>query len=643
MVVDTVRPTTVTSIVGVGGVGKTRLALEVAYGLAGRFPDGVWWCDLLATRDGDSVAPMVAGLLSLRAQPGTSALETVVDALRDRSALVVLDNCEHVVDAASNLAGSVAARCVTVAVLATSREPLLIEQERIVPLSPLEPTSAGVDLFIERADAVNPAADVGDRDAIGRLCVGLDGLPLAIELAAARVRSMTVDDLSRSLDDRFRTLHSKRRDTADRHKTLGAMLDWSYELLTVAERSLLDRLSVFAGSFDVADAQAVCSGFAGIEDRCDDTLESLVDKSLVHVDLTSGTTRHRLLDTVRLYGRQHLVEAHAWDDTTRAHAAHFIEVAAQCKRLYEGSDYLGGKRRFEASWDDIRATALELLDADDLAGCEALLDGLGYFSAFELRDEVGDWCLRASTLPGAGPRTFGMAAGMLGVYRGDFEFAIDYARRGIERADDPKSPATLECWQSLFGALQGLGRFDEMFEAARSSADVAARRGPFHECFQGGAVGMLMLVDRPRADELFARSQALAKELQHPILTTLLAIISGTRAFFTGDPSTAVSECRRALDGVDRDGHALVRSRRRNHARHLRHRDIQRRAGRPLPGGDRVLLPLSRLVRLVDSPATPRRLVAQQRASRISDTAAGLSRPTWCRLEPNPAKPLARS
>ena len=292
-------------------------------------------------------------------------------------------------------------------------------------------------------------------------------------------------------------------------------------------------------------------------------------------------------------------------------------MAAQCKRLYEGSDYLGGKRRFEASWDDLRATALELLDADDLAGCEALLDGLGYFSAFELRDEVGDWCLRASTLPGAGPRAFGMAAGMVGVYRGDFDFAIDYARRGIERADDPKSPATLECWQSLFGALQGLGRFDEMFEAARCSADVAAKRGPFHECFQGAAVGMLMLVDRPRADELFARSQELAKELQHPVLTTLLTIISGTRAFLTGDPATAVAECRRALDTSDRDGHALVRSRRRNHARHLRDGGTQRRAARPLQGRNRVLLPLPRLVRLVDGSPTPRRLVAQQRAARV--------------------------
>ncbi len=159
-----------------------------------------------------------------------------------------------------------------------------------------------------------------------------------------------------------------------------------------------------------------------------------------------------------------------------AHTSHFIALApARCNRLYQGSDYLGGKRRFEASSDDLRATALEPLDTDDLVGCEALFDGLGYFSAFELRDEVGDWCLRASALPGAGPRTFGMAAGMLGVYRGDFDFAVDYARRGIERADDPKSPATLECWQSLFGALQGLGRFDEMFEAARTSADVAVK------------------------------------------------------------------------------------------------------------------------------------------------------------------------
>ena len=360
LVVSTVQPRTVTSIIGTGGVGKTRLALEATYGLASRFPDGVWWCDLLATRDGESVAPMVAGTLSLRAQPGTSALETIVESLRDRSALVVLDNCEHVIDAASNLAGSVAARCVTVAVLATSREPLLIEQDRFVPLAPLEPTSEGVDLFIARADAANPSADTRDRDAIGRLCA-LDGLPLAIELAAARVRTMTVEDLGRSLDDRFQTLHSKRRDTTARHRTLGAMSDWSYDLLSIEERSLLDRLSVFAGAFDVADVQAVCSGFVHLGDRCDEALESLVDKSLVHVDLASGTTRFRLLETVRLYGRHHLVRADAWRATTTAPPrSHFIALAVRCNRLYEGSDYLGGKRRFEASWDDIRAAALEL-------------------------------------------------------------------------------------------------------------------------------------------------------------------------------------------------------------------------------------------------------------------------------------------
>ena len=296
------------TLTGVGGVGKTRLATEAARAAAGEFPDGVWLCELAPVADPDAVAHAVATTLAVRRQEGLSMLDSVVDALRGRRLLLILDNCEHVLDAAAELARRVTASCPTVALLATSREPVGVAAERVWAVPSLDAAVEGVELFCDRAAAADAAFSPteADRAVIAGICGRLDGIPLAIELAAARVRSMTPSELAGRLDDRFRLLRGGRRGGLERHQTLRATVQWSHQLLTGQERALFDRLAVFAGGFDLDSAEAVCA-----DDTIDpldvgDLLAALVDKSMVVADRHGPRTRYRLLETLRQYGEERL-------------------------------------------------------------------------------------------------------------------------------------------------------------------------------------------------------------------------------------------------------------------------------------------------------------------------------------------------
>ena len=247
------------TLTGVGGVGKTRLALEVASGLVPDFPDGVWWCDLATLDDPGSLVGAVAATLTIPLQAGLSPTESVVDWLRGRSTLVVFDNCEHLLDGVAGLLEAVLSGCPSVALLATSREPLGLDAEQVWPVRSLDPDLEGVELFVERATAADASfTPDGDRGVLVELCRHLDGIPLAIELAAAKVRAMSPAEVLDRLSDRFRLLRGGARGGMDRHRTLAATLDWSYHLLSAQERRLLDRLCVFAGTFDLPAVEAVC-------------------------------------------------------------------------------------------------------------------------------------------------------------------------------------------------------------------------------------------------------------------------------------------------------------------------------------------------------------------------------------------------
>ena len=285
------------TLTGVGGVGKTRLALEVAGRLVDEFPDGVWFFELAAVTDPAAVPDAVATVLGIIQQPGKSVAESVAAALEGRVRLLVFDNCEHLLDAAADLIEAILAASAATKIVATSREGLGVADERLWPVPSLD-VGAGVDsaavaLFVERAQNVSPRFAVGDAReaaAVVEISRRLDGIPLAIELAASRMASMTAGEVRDRLDQRFRLLVGSRRGL-ERHHTLRHAVAWSYDLLDDTEKALLDRCSVFAGGFDLESACAVMS--SGDEFAILDLLDALVRKSLLVADRSSGRTRLR--------------------------------------------------------------------------------------------------------------------------------------------------------------------------------------------------------------------------------------------------------------------------------------------------------------------------------------------------------------
>src|SRR5215467_9859949 len=303
------------TLTGTGGAGKTRLALQVAAGLLEGSADGVWFADLAPLGDPDLVAVTVADVLGVRQEPGRPAVDTVAEAVGGRSLLVVLDNCEHVLDACAKLADALLRGCPNLSLLATSREPLGVGGERVYRVPSLGVPADGdtadavwaseaVRLLADRAAAqgVSLGEDQQATEVAGRICRRLDGIPLALELAAARLRVMSAAELEARLDERFALLTGGSRAGLPRQRTLRAMVDWSWELLNPGARAVLAALSTFAGGFTLAAAEAVAAGPDVPPGEVAGHLGALVDKSLVQFgDTGTGPGRYRLLETVRQY------------------------------------------------------------------------------------------------------------------------------------------------------------------------------------------------------------------------------------------------------------------------------------------------------------------------------------------------------
>ena len=328
------------SLTGAGGVGKTRLAVRLASGLVNEFPDGVWLVDLAPLSVPDLVAQTIATALGVREGPQRSARDALLDTLRDRELLLVLDNCEHLIAACAELVEALLRGAPALRILATSREALGVSGETVCRVPSLSlpealasvPVDALVDseatqLFIERASAVDPAftPTPDNADAIARICRRLDGIPLAIELAAARVVVLSPEQIEARLQDRFRLLTGGARTAVARQRTLEATVDWSYQLLSDVERQLLSRLSVFPAAWTLEAAEHVCGGDGIDEHDVLDLLSRLVSKSLVVVDSEfAGERRYRFLETVRQYARERLVQAGAADRLRERHFEFFF-------------------------------------------------------------------------------------------------------------------------------------------------------------------------------------------------------------------------------------------------------------------------------------------------------------------------------
>jgi predicted ATPase/class 3 adenylate cyclase/DNA-binding CsgD family transcriptional regulator len=320
----------VVTLTGAGGVGKTRLAIQVAAAMAGEFSDGVWYVDLAPITDPELVPITTARALGLPDQPGRSTMQTLARFVAERQMLVVLDNCEHLLDASAALVNALLAAGGGLTLLTTSREPIGVAGEVSWRVPSLARADEALELFTDRARRARPGFTLSDDNAVavGEICRRLDGVPLAIELAAARVRALSLAEILDSLHDRFRLLTGGARTAVRRQQTLRASVDWSHALLTEPERVLLRRLAVFMGGFDIDAAQTVAGCGDVARYQVLDQLTLLVDKSLVVADNTGGRTRYRLLETVRQYALEKLGESGEADAVRSRHRDHYTALAA---------------------------------------------------------------------------------------------------------------------------------------------------------------------------------------------------------------------------------------------------------------------------------------------------------------------------
>jgi predicted ATPase/class 3 adenylate cyclase len=366
------------TLTGAGGCGKTRLALQAAAELLDGTGDGVWFVELAPVAEADKIPGAVAAALGLADQGGPQPLtESLADALREQDTLILLDNCEHLIDGAAKFSAQLVRDCPRLRILATSREPLGIDGEHVyrVPSLSLPPGDAetaddigaadAVRLFVDRARAQDSgfALDESSAPLVASVCRRLDGIPLALELAAARLSSMSIRQVSERLDQRFRLLTGGSRNAMPRQQTLQAAVDWSFELLSRPEREVLRRLSVFAGGFELEAAEVICA--AGDVDVFDaaDLLGSLVSKSLVVADRTPGSVRYRMLETIRQYAAHELLRSGGEAEvlgTRDRHAAYFLGLAGEAAPALSGHGQGIWLRRLDIEWENLRAAAAHL-------------------------------------------------------------------------------------------------------------------------------------------------------------------------------------------------------------------------------------------------------------------------------------------
>lgn len=344
------RSTRLITLVGPGGTGKTRLSLQVAADVLEGYPHGVWLVELATSTEADRVPDAVLDALEIRSEPGRAAVDLLVDVLRARKLLLILDNCEHLIAACARMTALLLQRCPEIQILATSREPLNIAGEVLWPVPPLaQPASQedgeeleygelavleSVQLFADRAQAVRPEFTLNEHNArlVAEICRRLDGIPLAIELAAARVKVLPLEQILERLDDRFRLLTGGNRTALPRQQTLGALVEWSYELLTEPERKLLRRLTVFVGGRTLEMIESVCAGDGLEAGQMLDLISSLADKSLVTVEQTSdGAPRYTMLESIWIFAEERLEQLGEAEPFRRRHLECFVALAERAE------------------------------------------------------------------------------------------------------------------------------------------------------------------------------------------------------------------------------------------------------------------------------------------------------------------------
>lgn len=501
---STVRMLTLT---GPGGCGKTRLALQVAAEQVERYPDGVWYVELASLRNAAQVPQTVATTLGLRELRGRTAVDLLLSHLQSRTLLLVLDNCEHVIDACARLAAEMLQTCADVRILATSRETLGVYGEtsfsvppfRVPPIDDDAPR-AGLDelagyeavrLFVERAQLTLPsfALTSDNVESVVRVCRRLDGMPLAIELAAARMKVLSVDQIEARLDDRFRLLTGGGRTVLERHQTLGGVIDWSYELLSSAEQCLLRRLSIFEGGWTLEAAENVVVDDGSSIDGATtlDLMSQLVDKSLIVVEDRAEEARYRLLETVREYCRERLKEAGELASMSRRHRDWFLALAKRANPELIGRDKAVWLERLAAEHDNFRA-ALEWSECTP-GECSPGLELAGALHRFwlwhgHLTDGIDalERALRCAEDAPIETRVRGLTAlGYLTRVRGDIARSRWAGRECLTIAREAGDKRGVACAETILAlAAQDSGAYSESVSRNRVALVLAREVGDVH-------------------------------------------------------------------------------------------------------------------------------------------------------------------
>jgi len=538
----------VVTLIGVGGVGKTRLALQVAEQVLPRFGDGAWLCELAPVRDADGVDGAVAAVFSVTARGGQSTRDALVEFLRNKELLLVLDNCEHLLAGVSALAAVLERSCARLVILATSREGLGIEGERLVPVPPFAAPDADADLetitdaeavrlFADRAAAVKPGFMVtaGNAAAVAAVVRRLDGVALAIELAAARVPAMTPAELARRLDRRFAVLAGGRRGAAQRHQTLRAAIDWSFELLTEREQRLLGRLAVFAGGCTLQAVETVCSGDGIDPGAVFELLASLVARSLVVAEESGPQSRYRLLETIREYGEDRLGQAGETERWRARHAGYYAGFLRQVREDDRGRDGVFWAIRLSAEQDNLLAAWSWAVGTGNVDTAFAILAG---FAPCEV------WSSYPLLLPGAAaldlpgatehpgyPLALAVSA-VLASFRADVTGAEELCRRAADasaRRDAPDWRVEETLCAARSNIANTTGSFEEAGRLAEQAAGLARAGGDLADASVELTIAVadrVFVGDAPGAVPLASDALALARQIRAPALIAsgLLAV-----------------------------------------------------------------------------------------------------------------------